>query len=94
VSYADPQGRTWGTLRALADAHGVHPYTLGMRLRQGWGLARALIPPGVVHPVTGERVTRRALAAEVGISPQAIGWREAMGRDMMAPPKKRQKASG
>lgn len=93
MSYVDPQGRTWGTLRALADAHGVHPYTLGRRLRQGWGMSRALTPRGVVHPVTGERVTLRALAAEVGVSPQAIGYREAMGLDMMAPPKKRQKVS-
>lgn len=85
MSYVDPQGRAWGTLRALADAHGVHPYTLGRRLRQGWGMARALTPRGVVHPVTGDRVTLRALAAEVGITHGAMAYRDAAGVDLLIP---------
>ena len=86
--YTDPMGRQWGTVRAMADAYGLHPTTVRRRLREGWSVARAVTPPGIEHPVTGERVTLRALAREVGISHAGMAWRAATGVDLMKAPRR------
>lgn len=89
MTWTDPKGRTWHTLRALADAYGLVPQTLRRRLREGQSLARALRPVGIPHPRTGEPTTRRALAAEVGVTPQCIGAREVSGTYLLAPKRTR-----
>lgn len=86
VRHVDPDGRRWGSLKAMASAYGLTAQCVNARLKRGLSLKQALKPKGSVrHPRTGELVTWVALAEEVGITSAAMRLRYAKGSPLGAP---------
>lgn len=90
VPHVDPDGRRWGSLKAMAHAYGLTPQCVNDRLRRGLTLKQALAPKGSVrHPKTGALVTWVQLAVEVGVTTAAIRFRYATGAPLCAPKRRK-----
>lgn len=86
-TFTDPAGRQWGSLAIMASAYGLSGQTVHARLQRGLTLVQALRPVGSVkHPVTGEWMSWRALAKDLGRSESGLRRRYNEGLPLTASP--------